>query len=115
MRLTIKSKLIGTFSAVILLSGVSMFVAVQNLAQLNTTTERLVNGRTAATLGLSQLESLTSDVGSETRQIILSTDVAEMNTLSGRLNGLNGQIDTLAEEVRSKLATDTGRSMLQVF
>ena len=115
MRLTIKTKLIATFSTVILLSGVSMFVAVQNLGHLNTTTERLVNGRTAATLGLSQLETLTSNVASETRQIVLSDDLEEMNELSRRLAELNAQITTLTGTVQSKLSTDTGRQLLQAF
>ncbi|MEO3387230.1 methyl-accepting chemotaxis protein [Mesorhizobium sp. CAU 1741] len=115
MRLTIKSKLIGTFSAVILLSGVSMFVAVQNLSQLNTTMDQLVNGRAAATLGLSQMETLTGEIGSRTRQMIITDDAAEMAEIAGHLATINGDLARVAEDVRSRLTTDTGRGYLQTF
>ena len=42
MRLTIKTKLAATFVVIVALSGASMFIALQNLGQLNDTLERIV-------------------------------------------------------------------------
>jgi len=115
MRLTIKTKLVATFSTVILLSGVSMFVAVQNLAQLNDTMDNLVNSRAAGTLNLSQLETLTTDIGSMTRQMILSNDVSEMNEIAGSMAERNAELSRVSDQVRGRLTTDVGRGHLDAF
>lgn len=44
MRLTLKFKLGATFATIVALSGISMFVAVQNLGNLNEQIERIVQG-----------------------------------------------------------------------
>ena len=46
MRLTIKTKLAATFVVIVALSGASMFIALQNLGQLNDTLELLGKDRT---------------------------------------------------------------------
>ncbi len=48
MRLTLKAKLAATFAVVVALSGVSMFVAIQNLGALNEAIDGIVNGNVAA-------------------------------------------------------------------
>ncbi len=115
MRIAIKTKLIATFTTVILLSGVSMYVAVQDLGELNDRMERVVNGRAAATLGLSRTETLTTDVASQTRQMILSEDPEEMATIARNLDARNGEIAATLADVRSKLTTDAGRAILDDF
>jgi methyl-accepting chemotaxis protein len=115
MRLTIKTKLIATFSTVILLSGVSMFVAVQNLGELHDTMDHLVHGRVEATIGLSEMEAQTSEIGSQTRQLILSDDVAEMDAIAVNLAERNSELAKLAEGVRGKLGSDTSSTMLDSF
>ena len=47
MRLTLKTKLGATFAVVVALSGVSMFVAIQNLASLDAKIEEIVEGNAA--------------------------------------------------------------------
>ena len=115
MRIAIKTKLVATFSTVILLSGVSMYVAVQNLADLNERMDQAINGRAAATLGLSKAETLTTDVSSQTRQMILSNDAEEMADVAKTMEAKNTEIATTLADVRSKLTTDTGRGMLDDF
>jgi methyl-accepting chemotaxis protein len=115
MRLTIRNKLIAAFSVVILLSGVSMFVAVQNLAHLNETMDSLVNGRAVATLNLSRLETLTTRVGSEIRQMILSDEASEMEQQAATLLAVEKEIEELADHVESHLTTDVGRAHFADF
>lgn len=115
MRLTIRNKLIAAFSVVILLSGVSMFVAVQNLAQLNDTMDSLVNERAVATLNLSRLETLTTQIGSETRQMILSDDLGEMQQRAAALLEIEKEREALAGELQSHLTTDVGRGHFKDF
>lgn len=115
MRLTIRNKLIAAFSVVILLSGVSMFVAVQNLAHLNETMDNLVNKRAVSTLNLSRLETLTTRVGSEIRQMILSDEPSEMEQQAATLLNVEKEIEKLADEVESHLTTDVGRAHFADF
>jgi methyl-accepting chemotaxis protein len=115
MRLTIRNKLIAAFSVVVLLSGASMFIAVQNLAHLNETMEYLVNQRAAATLKLSQLETLTSQVGSETRQLILSDKAEEIEQRVAILAETEAELEATVEEIGGMLTTDVGRGHLADF
>ncbi len=115
MRLTIRNKLIAAFSVVVLLSGASMFIAVQNLAQLNETMDSLVNQRAVATLNLSRLETLTTQIGSETRQMILSDNVADIQQRAANLAEIEMELEALAGEVESRLTTDVGRGHFNDF
>ena len=115
MRIAIKTKLIATFSLVIMLSGASMYIAVQSLADLNDKMENLANRRAAATLGLSEIQTMTTQLASETRQLILSQDPAEMEEISKSLANTNQEIAEKVSDVRGRLTTEAGHALLNNF
>ena len=69
MRVTIKAKLVTTFAAVIALSGVSMFIAVGSLADLNDKMDRVVNLRAANSIELSEMQTAATRISNTMRQI----------------------------------------------
>jgi methyl-accepting chemotaxis protein len=77
VRLTIKTKLAAVFGVVVALSAGSMFIALQNLGQLNSELEKIVEIRSANLVRSSQMQTSLESLGSRVRAQILSQDVAE--------------------------------------
>ena len=76
MRVTIKAKLAATFAVVVALSAGSMLVAIQNLWQLNSSLDYIVNVRTANSLTIASMQSSLESMGSRVRALILTDDTA---------------------------------------
>ncbi|UYQ72051.1 methyl-accepting chemotaxis protein [Pelagibacterium flavum] len=76
MRLTIKTKLAAVFGVVVALSAGSMFIALQNLGQLNTELETIVNVRSANLVTSAEMQTSLESLGSRIRAQILTTDPA---------------------------------------
>ncbi len=78
MRLTIKAKLAAVFGVITVVSGVSMFIALQNLDKLNQSLDTIVNVRAANTINLTELQWHLESLGSRLRAMIISDDEAEI-------------------------------------
>lgn len=74
MRLTIKTKLAAVFGVVVALSAGSMFIALQNLGQLNAELESIVNVRSANLVTSSQMQTSLESLGSRVRAQIMTAD-----------------------------------------
>ncbi|MDR3471507.1 MAG: methyl-accepting chemotaxis protein, partial [Devosia sp.] len=81
MRLTLKVKLAATFAVVIVMSAVSMFIALQNLGSLNDSFTQAMEGGVARLLLVDDIQSDTLDLARDERSNILSTDANEDKTL----------------------------------
>jgi methyl-accepting chemotaxis protein len=77
VRLTIKTKLAAVFGVVVALSAGSMFIALQNLGQLNQELETIVEVRSANLIRSSQMQNSLESLGSRVRAQIISKDPAE--------------------------------------
>ncbi|MBB4052798.1 methyl-accepting chemotaxis protein [Devosia subaequoris] len=77
MRLTIKTKLAAVFGVVVALSAGSMFIALQNLGQLNQELETIVEVRAANLIRSSQMQTSLESLGSRVRAQIITKDQAE--------------------------------------
>ncbi len=95
MRLTIKTKLAATFVTVVALSGVSMFLAVQNLGDINQSMGEIVDGPVERSLLLRDIQYDMMTVAADTRRMIISDDAQE-------LSELRQDIQTRLAEVRSQ-------------
>jgi methyl-accepting chemotaxis protein len=78
VRLTIKAKLAAVFGAVIVMSGVSMVIALQNLDKLNQSLDTIVNVRAANTMSMMEVQTHLESIGSRLRAMIISDDAAEI-------------------------------------
>ena len=77
MRFTIKTKLAAVFGVVIALSAGSMYIALQNLGQLNQELETIATVHSANLVRSSQMQTSLESLGSRVRAQILSTDPVE--------------------------------------
>ncbi|CAN7559931.1 HAMP domain-containing methyl-accepting chemotaxis protein [Devosia sp. LjRoot3] len=86
MRLTIKAKLAATFGAVVLLSGVSMFVAITNFGTLKTTLDDIIDLDFTGASAANELQERVTRIGREQRSLVLADDVPEMETIVGTID-----------------------------
>ena len=114
MRFTIKLKLALTFLVVIALSATSMVLAIGNLGTLNDTLGNIVNGSAAQVSTLKTMETLATEIGSATRQMIITDDPKEMADIVESNTNLNARLKDEAEKLRTGL-TDAQRQMVDSF
>ena len=86
MRFTIKTKLAAVFGVVIALSAGSMYIALQNLSQLNEELEAIVTVQSANLVKSSQMQTSLESLGSRVRAQILSTDPVEKESYIASLS-----------------------------
>ena len=86
MRLTIKTKLAAVFGVVVALSAGSMFIALQNLGQLNRELETIVDVRSANLIRSSQMQTSLESLGSRVRAQIITKDQAEKESYVASLD-----------------------------
>ncbi|MBL0375333.1 MCP four helix bundle domain-containing protein [Rhizobium sp. KVB221] len=114
MKFTITKKLALTFTAVVALSGTSMFFAIQSLGTLNQTLDTIVNGSSAQAVELKEMENIVTQIGSSTRQMIISTDPKDLADLSKTIAESDAALRSQAAKLRP-LLTDANRQTLDAF
>ena len=87
MRFTIKTKLAAVFTTVVALSGVSMFIALQNLGSINQSMGDIVNGPAQRSIELKDMQYDLASVSSDLRSMIISTDDAELAQMDQAITG----------------------------
>ena len=86
MRLTIKVKLAATFAVVILLSAISMVVALQNLGSLNNSFATAMGEGVKRIQLAADLEKATLEVARDEKNLILTHEPAGRTALLHRLD-----------------------------
>ncbi len=114
MRLTIKLKLAATFAAVIILSGVSMFIALQNLGALNDSFSATMNGDAKLVELADSVEISTLSVALEEKNLILSTDQADFARFVQNLDTAIAAVRTDTAELR-ELSDEAGKPLIDRF
>src|SRR5487761_1958484 len=114
MRLTLKVKLTVTFAVVIVLSAVSMFIALQNLGSLNDSFKQAMEGGVARLLLADDIQSDTLDLARDERSNILSTDPTEDKALVAAMNAEIAGIKDKTQKLRS-LTDDAGDVLVDKF
>jgi methyl-accepting chemotaxis protein len=106
VRLTIKTKLAATFSAVVLLSGVSMFVAITNFGMLKTTLDNIIDFDFAGATAANELQERITRIGRDQRALVLADDLPEMEStiasIDAEMAGFEEGIKTLLELAASE-------------
>lgn len=95
MRLTIKAKLAAVFGVVVVMSGVSMLIALQNLGKLNQSLDTIVNVRAANTIAMQEMQTHLESVGSRVRAAILTDDPAVIEDYVLKIDTEFGDMDGL--------------------
>jgi methyl-accepting chemotaxis protein len=114
MRLTLKVKLAATFVAVVALSGISMFIAVQSLASLDKSFDDAINGNVAR-ISMSQvINARTLRVARDEKNLILIADQAGMNNL---VQSMDNEIAAIHAETAElfDLSGEKGKPLVKEF
>lgn len=114
MRLTLKVKLAATFAVVIVLSGVSMFIALQDLGSLNQSFSRAMDGGVAQMLLVDNIQSDTLNLARDERSNVLSTDANEDQQLVSAMNAEIAGIKNKTAKLRS-LTNSAGEVLVDKF
>jgi methyl-accepting chemotaxis protein len=96
MRLTIKTKLAAVFTTVVALSGVSMFIALQNLGSINQSMGDIVNGPAQRSIEIKDMQYDLAAVSSDMRSMIISTDSAELAQMDKAITDKLAEVDATA-------------------
>jgi methyl-accepting chemotaxis protein len=114
MRLTIKVKLAATFAVVVALSAVSMFIALQNLGNLNGSFNEAMDGGVARMLLANDIQSDVLQLAGNESRNILSTDPNEDKALVASMNeevaGIKDKASKLSDE-----STAEGKTLVAGF
>jgi methyl-accepting chemotaxis protein len=86
MRLTLKVKLAATFATVVLLSGVSMYVAISNLETLKGSLDNIIDLDFAGASTANDMQERITRIGRDQRGIVLADNVAEMEKLGASID-----------------------------
>ncbi len=114
MRLTIKAKLTTAFAVVIALSGVSMFIALQNLGALNDSFSAALEGNVKRIQLASDLEVATLTVARDEKSFILTQNPTEMDTLATEMDAMIDKVATDAAALKD-LSSEEGKPLVDQF
>ncbi|WP_439600804.1 methyl-accepting chemotaxis protein [Devosia sp.] len=114
MRLTIKAKLIAAFAAVIILSAVSMGIALMNLGALNASFSAAMEGNVKRIQLASDLEVSTLKVARDEKNLILTQDPAAIATLVGQMDAEIDAVHTDTATLR-ELSSEAGKPLVDKF
>ena len=115
MRLTIKTKLAATFVAVVALSGVSMFLAIQSLGKLNESLGQIVDVRAANTITMLDMQTSLESLGSRLRAMIITQDPAVMEDYVGKVGEDLSEVATATDRLEANVADPEIRDLLAQF
>jgi methyl-accepting chemotaxis protein len=115
VRLTIKTKLAAVFTVVVAMSGVSMFLALQALGQLNDNLDGLINGQAARSLQLKEMQEDLTGLSNNLRAMILSSDADKLAAVKTTLADLYQELRTDAEGLVGKFSVEQSNLDMQAF
>ncbi|MBR0830220.1 MCP four helix bundle domain-containing protein [Bradyrhizobium manausense] len=108
MRLTLKAKLGVTFATIVVLSGVSMFVAIQNLNSLDIELNKIIEGNVQRIEIANDMSGAVYRIARDEKNHILATDDARMKKLSESMKADGETVRQDIQKLRS-LSSEEGK------
>ena len=121
MRLTLKAKLGATFATIVAMSGISMFVAVQNLNSLDSELNKIVQGNVKRIEIANEMSGGLYRIARDEKNHIIATDDAQMKRLSEQMKGDEAGVRENIQKLRAlsgeegKRKVDAVAAALEVF
>ncbi|WP_375450635.1 methyl-accepting chemotaxis protein [uncultured Devosia sp.] len=112
MRLTIKAKLATVFTVVVALSAGSMYIALQNLGQLNGMMTTVVGTRVPNVVTVNTMQTNLQGVGASVRELFLSDEPEQMQTRAQQVNTRLQQLDELYAQLDQRVTNPDVRAKL---
>ena len=108
MRFTLKAKLGATFATIVVLSGVSMFVAIQNLNSLDIELNKIIDGNVQRIEIANEMSGAAYRVARDEKNHILATDDTRMKKLSDAMKADDAGVRQNIQKVRA-LSSEEGK------
>lgn len=108
MRFTLKAKLGVTFATIVVLSGVSMFVAIQNLNSLDIELNKIIDGNVQRIEVANDMSGAVYRIARDEKNHILATDDAKMKQLSEAMKADGESVRRNIQKLRS-LSSEEGK------
>ncbi|MCK5933654.1 MAG: MCP four helix bundle domain-containing protein [Fulvimarina manganoxydans] len=115
MRLTLKTKLGATFAVVVALSGVSMFVAIQNLASLDAKIEEIVEGNAARNDLAATINARTLRIARDEKNYILADTDSEFKRFGDRIEAEEAALREDVAKLRAMSSDELGKPRVDAF
>ncbi|WP_187967990.1 HAMP domain-containing methyl-accepting chemotaxis protein [Aquibium microcysteis] len=115
MRLTLKTKLGATFATIVVMSGISMFVAIQNLGSLNDELNGIVNGNVERIRLANEINAHTLRIGRDEKNFILVNTDEEMNRFEQSIVTEKAAITEKVAKLRELSSDDLGKPKVDAF
>jgi methyl-accepting chemotaxis protein len=115
MRLTLKAKLGATFATVVALSGISMFIAIQNLGSLNDQLNGIVSGNVQRISLASDINASTLRIARDEKNFIIANTDEEMNAFDKSIKEQNEAIVEKTAKLRELSSDDVGKPKVDAF
>jgi methyl-accepting chemotaxis protein len=114
VRLTIKTKLAATFAVVVALSAGGMFVAIQNLGNLDASFTAAMEGNVKRIAIAADTNARTLRVARDEKNLMLATTTEEMDKFAGAISTEKAAItENLAH--LTELSSDEGKARVAAF
>jgi methyl-accepting chemotaxis protein len=115
MRLTLKAKLGATFATIVVMSGISMFVAIQNLGSLNDELNGIVNGNVERVRIASEINAHSLRIARDEKQFILADSEDEMKALDDSMTSENAALLEKTAKLRELSSDEVGKPKVDAF
>jgi methyl-accepting chemotaxis protein len=113
MRLTIKTKLAAVFGTIVVLSGVSMFIALQSLGATNDSMSSMVSGPVTRSIAMKDIQYDVSKVSGNMASLMLSHDATEIAGLRSEIEAELAEIETEASALIGQFARPESNADIQ--
>ena len=114
MRLTLKAKLGATFAVIVALSGISMFVAIQNLGHLNDSIAGIVNGNAARNDLAATINARSLRIARDEKNYILAKTPADFERFGGQIEKEEAALRKEVAQLR-EMSSDLGKPLVDDF
>ena len=114
MRLTLKAKLGTTFAVIVALSGISMFVAIQNLGDLNASIEGIVKGNAARTELAATINARTLRIARDEKNYILANTPADFDRFRTQIGREEAALREEVAKLR-EMSSEAGKPLVDTF
>ncbi|WP_137150630.1 methyl-accepting chemotaxis protein [Devosia sp. FKR38] len=114
MRLTIKTKLATTFAVIVAMTGVGMFMGIQNLGALNDSMQRIVEGNVQRVQTAASINARSLRIARDEKNYILASTADEMKALGETIATEEASLQAEVQKLFD-LSSDAGKPAVEAY
>ncbi|MER0239544.1 methyl-accepting chemotaxis protein [Fulvimarina sp. MAC8] len=115
MRLTLKAKLGATFAVIVALSGISMFIAIENLGKIENSIDEIVNGSTVRTDLAATINAHSLRIARDEKNYILAETPDKLEFFGNRIETEEAAMRDRIARLRELSSEEFGKPRVDAF